>query len=373
MRAKEGVEFCGEHLTEISKTGEISDEDKRIPCPLNPKHSVFLRDLEKHLKKCNARPGPTPKYFSENINILGDPVFETGENSKSVFADLGPADFQTLVEKLSSIRSSSDLPPIDVNCMYKEQSVTDTEKETIQRDLMTSIILENVGESQGLAILEMGCGKAGLSYHLLTNHSQIFTGASFYLVDRSNFRRKFDRRAGEMTGEANIHRIKMDIKDLDLEPLLPAETKNVLLISKHLCGAATCLTLAALKRLREERPDLPIKLCIALCCHQLCNARMYPERSLLGLTLDEFRRVCAMSSWAVCGWRYGASEEENRHFSGYSYDECTRIGLECKQLLNYGRLKFIQEVLGMEASIKPYVGKEITPENLILHASTKEQ
>ena len=46
-----GFEFCAHHL---ASRGDADDakRGKRIPCPLDPTHSVFERDLARHLKKC---------------------------------------------------------------------------------------------------------------------------------------------------------------------------------------------------------------------------------------------------------------------------------------------------------------------------------
>lgn len=43
---------------------------KRIPCPLDPSHTIFEDTLEKHLKKCNASPHkkPMPACYSPHIN-----------------------------------------------------------------------------------------------------------------------------------------------------------------------------------------------------------------------------------------------------------------------------------------------------------------
>uniref|UniRef100_A0A4X2JQQ6 tRNA:m(4)X modification enzyme TRM13 n=1 Tax=Vombatus ursinus TaxID=29139 RepID=A0A4X2JQQ6_VOMUR len=73
-----GRRFCGEHA------GAAGEENtrKRILCPLDPKHTVYEDQLEKHLKKCNSREKPKPDYFIQDINaglkdeteILDEPV-----------------------------------------------------------------------------------------------------------------------------------------------------------------------------------------------------------------------------------------------------------------------------------------------------------
>ncbi len=42
---------------------------KRIPCPLDPKHTCYEDQLKKHLKKCNARESAQPAFYKKNINL----------------------------------------------------------------------------------------------------------------------------------------------------------------------------------------------------------------------------------------------------------------------------------------------------------------
>ena len=42
---------------------------KRIPCPLDPKHTSYEDQLKNHLKKCNAMESAQPEYYSRNINL----------------------------------------------------------------------------------------------------------------------------------------------------------------------------------------------------------------------------------------------------------------------------------------------------------------
>uniref|UniRef100_A0A8D0FSM3 tRNA:m(4)X modification enzyme TRM13 n=1 Tax=Strix occidentalis caurina TaxID=311401 RepID=A0A8D0FSM3_STROC len=58
-----GRRFCGEHGQQ-----EQENDRKRIPCPLDPKHTVYEDQLQKHLKKCNSREKPKPVYFVQDIN-----------------------------------------------------------------------------------------------------------------------------------------------------------------------------------------------------------------------------------------------------------------------------------------------------------------
>uniref|UniRef100_A0A8D2IXW6 tRNA:m(4)X modification enzyme TRM13 n=1 Tax=Varanus komodoensis TaxID=61221 RepID=A0A8D2IXW6_VARKO len=55
-----GRRFCGEH----GAHAEEENSRKRIPCPLDPKHTVYEDQLQKHLKKCNSREQPKPFLYA---------------------------------------------------------------------------------------------------------------------------------------------------------------------------------------------------------------------------------------------------------------------------------------------------------------------
>ena len=161
-----------------------------------------------------------------------------------------------------------------------------------------------------------------------TSHE--LSNVHYVLVDRDSCRHKVDgfHRASALVG-AYYHRLLMDIEHLDLRKLdclnEGLNVKNVAAVSKHLCGAATDLSLRCVvqtflqkadetsreRQISEAGPDCRMnsKLCgivIALCCHHRCSwpqlvGRKFFEK--LGFSPVDFHLVCHMSSWAVCGVR----------------------------------------------------------------------
>lgn len=375
--------------------GEKEDDPglKRIPCPYDPAHSVFVKDLEKHMKKCNAKPGPAPLYYTENINILGQldaisPKLEEDQDQQGdgekptgesvAFKGMQPEDFHVLVKRLEQISVDLGIPTVsdEMTDMAEERvKIGDALKEQMQKDALIEVITGNT-EFRGnkTAVVEMGCGKGGLSHHLAISNPSRLENCRMYLVDRDNFKGKFDNKAAEACSGLEICRARIDIKDLNLDNLVDPAVEHLVVISKHLCGAATDLTLAALESFKIKRPDSHIQMFVALCCHQRCTHNTFAGQHLfqepLFMTKQEFSRMCGMSSWAVCGWRYAASSEnqpkKNVHYSGYTYDECTAIGYMCKRILNEGRLKYIRENIGLDCTLVPYIGPEITLENQLL-------
>ena len=104
------------------------------------------------------------------------------------------------------------------------------------------------------------------------------------LIDRSNFKGKADtalRNNDSGNGvEWRVTRIRADLGDVDCRQI-PAVASllnsgiagNVIVCGKHLCGAATDLALRAAGRLVTEIQSDVVQthLCIALCCHHLCD------------------------------------------------------------------------------------------------------
>lgn len=158
----------------------------------------------------------------------------------------------------------------------------------------------------------------------------------YILVDRESCRHKVDgcHRASSLLG-AKYHRLLMDIEHLDLRKLeYLNESSEVVAVSKHLCGAATDLSLRCIVQLllgesscASHFDDAPSQgqiktklrgILIALCCHHRCSWPQLVGRNFfekLGFTPVDFHLICHMSSWAVCGVRPPAKPLPSRDMS----------------------------------------------------------
>ncbi|KAG0046214.1 tRNA:m(4)X modification enzyme TRM13 [Gryganskiella cystojenkinii] len=190
------------------------------------------------------------------------------------------------------------------------------------------------------------------------------------------------------------------------------EKKPVVAVSKHLCGGATDITLKCLanyqdsERKHSKLPS-PVKgILIALCCHQLCHHHMYPHQEYLkeiGINAKEFVYLTRMSSWGVCinqtkqttksttdtptdtqepattdnNTNTGDDEHQvvpdkeldelGSHIPTLDFQGREKLGLQCKRLLDVGRVRFLKEN-GFDAELVYYVDKETSLENLALMA-----
>ena len=288
MRVKRGALYCAEHLTAAATGDSIgynaNGEEKRIPCPLDPAHTVYESRLKSHLKKCNASVSEiVPSYFVKDLNILTDIVKED-ENARrpsiSELVDRIEAAAEALKQKEEAEILTERLGRRE---QEREEAISETEKHRIQQKALCDLILEKVkpGEYEKVVVVEFGAGKGGLSSYLWESFLLPSGIASdFILVDRSNFRLKKDAKMRH-TG-AGVQRLFIDIKDLNLQALLSEynrETTYFLWVSKHLCGTATCLTINSLKHL--DLAQMKGTFCVALCCHQCCSSRTYPNMSFL--------------------------------------------------------------------------------------------
>lgn len=389
MRVKQGAIYCAEHLTTAEHEGS---EDKRIPCPLDPAHSIYESKLKAHLKKCNARiPEVVPNYFSKDMNINnceGYPVSKSSDKKPSV---------AEMVERIVTVSGAVLGKHSIYERRFQEEktSISETEKHRLQQDALSKLILAKTAGYEKVVVLEFGAGKGGLSSFLWESHFSKNPGveSEFILIDRSNSRCKKD---AKMKHEgAKVKRIFIDIKDLNLEALLADYDKEktyFLWVSKHLCGAATCLTINSLVNMKEKVKGT---FCVALCCHQCCSWSAYPNKMFLkdvGLVREEedgekvFRMMCSITSWAVCGFRdYSDSdstdESDNKRVKFnldedeiYSDEKKATVGRLMKRLFDHGRELLLKDTLFKNSvcELKHYIEEEVTLENAVLTGHTIE-
>lgn len=429
MQVKKGSEFCAEHLSsekdKIVKvflgdsTGLLQaevEEDPRIPCPLDPAHSVYTSKLKAHLKKCNAKdPITMPSYFKADLNLINTGVDRLGEKQS-------PPKTKELVDRIMKV-ADEILPEHvkrrcrddDIESTESTTSMGDTEKHRLQQEALSRHILARFKKDKTVkkkvVVIEFGAGKGGLSSYLWETHFKPTEGtdtieSEFILIDRSNSRCKKD---AKMKHEgAAVKRIFIDIKDLDLAELLKEYDSSqtvFLCVSKHLCGAATCLTINSIlnyfKGLETEQ-GCEMTLCVALCCHQCCSWQSYSNVSFLksvGLILERedvggvFDKLKAITSWAVCGRfkdgsDFDSSSDSNDGDTDTEYllvskkskytDKTTKtqpqkkelIGRLMKRIFDYGRVLKLKEDFDGECEVSHYISEEVTLENAVLLANS---
>ncbi|KAI8381175.1 methyltransferase TRM13-domain-containing protein [Radiomyces spectabilis] len=416
LPAKRTNKYCGEHLIEQQKDGTDEISNKRIPCPYDPSHTIFEKDLDNHLKtRCNSRPKPPEEHYAVNVNCTLPLSQEELEFQKTLnlhkvmktqpwiarirLAELPKQELDELIVKVQKAYTDH-VPTIEKDVqtheatMDRRQAVQITKHIDQQSSLLGHMKLAGMLDDKKACFIEFGAGE--LSNYLKAAVAEENGEATYVLVDRKNVRGKYDPALlGRGTNPSTVQRIQIDIKDLDLskvKSLLDSDgrKKKMVALSKHLCGSATDITLKCLmnyvdhERATGNNPQPISGIIIALCCHQLCRIEMYPNTEYLkqiGLNKLDFDRMCKMSSWAICGRPAEAQEDEHSemtqeaadadltsgHYSGRDHVEREKIGYQCKRVLDAGRLEFLQQH-GFETRLVYYVDPETSLENCALIA-----
>nr|XP_023669075.1 tRNA:m(4)X modification enzyme TRM13 homolog isoform X1 [Paramormyrops kingsleyae] len=409
-----GKAFCGEHANV-----EYDAERIRVPCPLDPKHTVYQDNLEKHLKKCNSREKLKPVYYIQDVNagpqedegLLLDEV-PLGERSKE--------ELNFLIQKLNSAVSGLNLEHEERILFHPAlcDALNDPKNgDSAFKHLKQQASLLGNMDALGLlgperCFIEFGAGKGKLSHwiHVALQGSR---SVHFMLVERSCTRFKVDGK--HKNADVTFDRLQVDIQHLCLRkvPFLQEQKVPVVGVGKHLCGAATDLALRCLldsveddeesgepprKRVKQEggaKRD-PVAagevsgLAIALCCHHRCDWRHYVGKEFFrerGLGAPEFAAFQRMSSWATCGLRkvagvegrpsageWGAEEHDQGEDAVpstlnelVSAEDRERVGRLCKLLIDCGRVHFLRGK-GFASDLRYYTSKDVSLENVLLTA-----
>ena len=253
--------------------------------------------------------------------------------------------------------------------------------------------------------LDLGAGKGCLSKAVSAINSA-FPRSTYICVEKAAYKHK-----AEQTKYARTRRARVDICDVDVFKLLQdtirecpesacgtagyarAESErghDVVGMGKHLCGSATDLALMSLKNVRTENlkdDNFSVKIegiCIAVCCHAASTwdctaARPWLEKQGIGEAEFELIRHWSgyftdnllseehPSSADACPGGYVPPSTAGQAGADDS-PESASFGRMCKRLLDYGRVEFIRNELGLEARLCTYIGQHVTPENVLLVA-----
>ncbi|XP_014230324.1 tRNA:m(4)X modification enzyme TRM13 homolog [Trichogramma pretiosum] len=360
MTVKKGRSFCGEH----EPTKGVATVDERIPCPLDPGHTIYRSKLSKHLKVCNAKiePESQPSYIVKGIN-LGEPVSCNNDQP------LSNIDQQIIDNVLKKIEDAyAKLPAIEEEILTHEVLKTELENstygaETRRHLLQTASLLGHLKQAdlvnQNTCYIEFGAGKGKLTYWLGQSVQNI-PDSTVLLIDRSSHRHKKDNKLKNDDYHVKVIRIRADIADLKLNNISEIkETPHKVAIAKHICGAASDLTLRCMTNSIKDDKTTKAGVVVAFCCHHRCEYSHYVGYEFLkkeGFTPDEFPILCKIASWATCGIKLNNENDST---------EREKIGQKVKMLLNWGRLEYL-ESFGFKCKLVYYIKSDSTLENVCI-------
>ncbi|XP_028398915.1 tRNA:m(4)X modification enzyme TRM13 homolog [Dendronephthya gigantea] len=326
--------YCGEH-SYLAQDNQGIPARKRIPCPLDTKHTVFEDQLEKHLKKCNVTKKRNVEYYVANIN--SGICHNESSWEKLPLRKIPKDDIQNCIDRIKLYFEQGNAVDIKTSvlteqCLENEINNTSCNHALKKHLHQQSSLIGNLRNSELLKsdsiFVEFGAGR-GLLSHWIQKSMKDESNVDFLLVDRASTRYKADSYHRGPEQGPSFHRIQIDIEHLDLDnvPLISNSKQEVTAVSKHLCGAATDLGLRCLLNSPDETEcsdDNPDRnearstkrlklggnrvrgLLFALCCHHCCSWASYVGRTFLenlGFTAYDFHILCCLSSWATCGSR----------------------------------------------------------------------
>ncbi|KAM0951239.1 putative tRNA:m(4)X modification enzyme [Dioscorea sansibarensis] len=413
--------YCGNH--------DPSSIDLRVPCPIDPSHSVTRDSLKSHLRRCpfakRTRDLESQPYFSKGINtssVDSEDEIVSSDSKRKTIHGLTPLDFHHLITKIKSLHSTicsemRDSLVIPERCSkwmnsMQERQVPFQEKHAVQQASIIGNMEEfgiiskplgdcdglqgekGEGEGEGAAIVEFGAGRGYLAHML----ADCYGFNKVFLIERRSYKLKADRSLRQNESLV-FERLRIDIKDLNLHAIESLKELPYLAVGKHLCGSATDLTIrCCLPDRRNPNKGLPFTgryiqgLALATCCHHLCQWKHYINKDLLsklGITEPVFHAITWFSSWAVDADHSSElsdkndqeihrtireTEESGKEIRGV--DEIIRkmpqleravLGFMCKEIIDMGRLLWLR-VRGLDAQLRKYVPSNVSPENHLLVA-----
>lgn len=375
MQRKATEKYCSEHMIHDN---DQEGKKKRVPCPLDPTHTVWEYNLKKHVKKCNTRPSE-----------VHDEWYELDVNSQKKTSDKesggGTAlDDKELYAKYIPILRNYEIQDLeyrieDHSGCWGRIGELKNQKHALQQLSLIGNLRDQGLLSSSKFYVEFGCGKAELSRYVnlcieqdekKQEHQEQY---GYGLIDRGVNRMKMDKKIlSESSKKPTVLRSLMDIKDFSLAKFQNVcKSQHIVGISKHLCGAATDLTLNAVLQTQMRGID---GILIAMCCRHVCLWDQLLPRSRDYLTEHGFPDEQAfyilkkMVSWAISGVGQAG---DNTHVSGLTVSEREELGLKARRLVDQSRVEAVIDTLTplqnqYRTEMFWYTTRDITLENVAL-------
>ena len=363
---KNNLNFCFSHLP----LNEIGPYGKMILCP-KCKNKIGENNLEKHLKKCE-KINKKKEISDENIinpriwlkkqikiNEIDNKIIENlkniinkNYNKFNIKTEINYYDFNNIeTEKdFKNKINNSQIEGKNSKNILQQISMFENIKNILIKEKIDLNLNKNL-------FVELGCGSAELSktFQIANKNS------SFILIDRMKYtsKNKFDNFIkNNLINDNFLIREEIDIKNMNINKYLNEKNiQNVFFISKHLCGNACDLSLEKIIDFKEKiNKKINIFICIATCCHYLLNNENYINfnyiKNELNINSEDFNFLCRFSSW-------GTLKEENENFF---------FGKKIKNILDYGRIKFLEENGIKNVKYVEYIESKFTKENNLILA-----
>ena len=415
----------------------------RVPCPLDPRHHLKPAKVQAHLTVCQNKPGSTAMHntvtattATSATSATSPDTIQAAEVARLVHDALTLDSLKFKIDGALRALNALNNTTNELNPLPKEHLYTSTEKKdmgvrkrkeepqnkSIVHHLLTSSETTfNVNEvnKQNIIAIECCAGKGKLSQtlqHELCTQCVSPSSIHYYMVDRAVRRKCVDdgmRTYGTATATATatksvssssskITRLIIDVATLSPSSLVDQaneEITQVWMYGKHLCGAATDLTLRVASSSSsqevdqdvdqevEQHQDYTTIMTAAACCHHLCTWKDVLGQEILtkhGITSQDFAIMKKLCTFYSMGDKKNKRNLKNasKKKKKKTKDMTERgrlaalrrdLGIRCKRLINECRRESMETSgHGWEnVRLIEYVDASITPENQLLIATRK--
>jgi len=223
------------------------------------------------------------------------------------------------------VRQPLETTPNNPQCYLAEKNLDELGNRSRKHLEQIGSIIHQVVELNLLhgntCFIEMGAGRGQLSHelHACLKHE---ANIEFVLIERDHQRYRFDAHHRLEHHGPKFERYRLDIRDFYLSELPSIrssdEQKQIIVISKHLCGGATDLALrCAIDGAKNTNKVQAI--IIALCCHHRLMWNEYVGKEFFyenHLTPKDFSLIRTLTSWCTSENRHRLPEEQKRSTFG---------------------------------------------------------
>eukprot|EP00943_MAST-04B_sp_MAST-4B-sp1_P000501 g501.t1 len=408
----------------------------RIPCPLDPRHNCLLSKIPSHLRFCQSKPGNNHinsfhqknkkeiqiyQTLKKNVNnliriaLILDDVLKRklyGANSDigtlskcnsnddemqacnyihKLYQSLPEIPYEYLVDSnLEEKIKMHTIAKVKRKHKFQQASIA---KHTMVLNSSNGKSINNNDANEKVTLIEYCSGKGGLSKMILdinneNNSKEYKNFSTVILIDRLNSRNDVLNSPSMIDATRNINTIRVnnDISNVNLN--LYMRTKKSCAVGKHLCGAATDLSLKCYSNAmlsanndsnnknatsidgtnQKQQPNDEIRisgsLAFAMCCHHLCTFDTFINRELLqkyGIERGEFLLLRRLATKCRC------HPKKVETLSAHKAKAKAEVGVLAKRLFNECRRSWLSNKEGWKnVRLVKYISKDITPENTLL-------
>ena len=420
-----GFSYCPTHVTDTAGDPTVPE---RVPCPHNPNHTVYAKDLNKHLLICPDLKHDTSKLESYskdlhcNRGATQEILHDLGcfQGTRITHHDLSPADLTALLAKVESLYAELVAPVLvndeEVAAPYCSESSAEVEtahgvfasRRTVKHTPQHVGILSQIASVNYLpqyfvsgakpssadcthhldGFVEFGAGRGGLALALHDVAAACMWPLQVCVVDRGRFRRKCDSCVSREEGK--FLRVQIDLKDLNFDVVSKTMAQSCSGVQNAPVGnSAAPDTLSGV----SSRHD-GATLALGACGKHLCGACTDFTLSIVTAPSAAHQFQCiaiatcchqlceavhmnkapTASTSLVTDVLHMNAKEFSCIASLSSWAVCASVspaqellGWKCKRLIDFVRLKYL-EACGFHTKLCKYVPSSVTKENVLLLA-----